>query len=165
MMAKKDKNQKFAGDGTIVVGNKKARFQYQVIDKMETGIALVGNEVKSLRLSRGSLVDAYARIKNGEVWLNEMFIDPYFMGSRYQTVDPRRPRKLLLHRNEINRLERKLEQPGHTLVPLSVYFKKGRAKVELALVKGKQQHDKSRAIKERDQKRDLDRIKKQYNVG
>ena len=142
----------------MVITNRKARHDYLVLDSWECGIVLVGPEVKSLREGRGNLQDSYARIDDGEVWLFGMHILPYAY-SRAE-LDPVRRRKLLLHRKEIVELERGTEQQGHTLVPLRVYFKDGRAKVELALARGKRSYDKRQALAERDAKREAERAMK-----
>ena len=120
----------------IVTDNRKARHDYFIEETYEAGIALTGTEVKSLRAGRANLKDSYAQVVNGEMFLFNMHISPYEQGNRFN-VDPVRPRKLLLHRSEINRLFGKVTQQGLTLVPLKVYFHKGRAKVELALARGK----------------------------
>ncbi|MDD2433142.1 MAG: SsrA-binding protein SmpB, partial [Clostridia bacterium] len=120
------------------------------------GIVLAGTEVKSLRAGRANLKDSYAQVENGEMFLFNMHISPYEQGNRFN-VDPVRPRKLLLHKREINRLLGKVKQQGLTLVPLRVYFKKGRAKVELALAKGKKVYDKRKTMAERDAQREMAR--------
>jgi len=121
---------------------------------------LTGTEVQSLRLGRVNLKDAYAKIKNGEVFLYQMHIGPYPF-AYYDNHEPLRARKLLLHKREITRLYAKANEQGHTLVPLRIYFKAGKAKIALALVKGKREFDKRAAIRERDQRRELDRARKQ----
>jgi SsrA-binding protein len=133
----------------VVITNRRARHEYDIGETFDAGLVLVGTEVKSLRAGRGSLQDAFGRIENGEAWLYHMHIPPYEQGSRWNT-DPRRKRKLLLHRWEINRLRGALDQKGLTLVPLSVYFTRGHAKVELGLGKGKKLYDKREAIAKRD---------------
>ena len=143
----------------IVCQNKKARHDYFIDDVMEAGMVLLGAEVKSLRDGRASLVDSYARIKKGEVFLYNMHITPYPFAHHIQ-LDPTRPRKLLLHKKEIKRLIGKTEEKGYTLVPTKVYFSRGKAKVELALAKGKRKYDKRRALKEKEMKREVDEAKK-----
>ena len=143
----------------IVCQNKKARHDYFIDDVMEAGMVLLGAEVKSLRDGRANLVDSYARIKNGEVFLYKMHITPYPFAHHIQ-LDPTRPRKLLLHKKEIKRLIGKTEEKGYTLVPTKVYFSRGKAKVELALAKGKRKYDKRRALKEKEMKREVDEAKK-----
>ena len=139
-----------------VARNPKATYDYHVLETWETGIVLTGTEVKSLRSGKASIKEAYARIRNGEVFLEGMNITPYEQGNRYNH-DPVRARKLLLHRKEIQRLIGAVEQRGLTLVPLELYFKNGRAKIALALGKGKKQHDKREAIKRKIQEREVAR--------
>ena len=148
-------NQKGAGI-KIVSENRKARHDYHIHETFEAGIALTGTEVKSLRAGKANLKDSYARIENGEVFLQQMHISPYEQGNRFNH-DPLRPRKLLLHRQEINRLLGKTREKGFSLVPLKVYFARGKAKVELALASGKKLYDKRRDLAERDAKRDMER--------
>jgi len=138
--------------GKILVSNRKARHDYTVLEAMEAGIALQGTEVKSLRQGLGNLQDSYALIRNGEVWLVGAHISPYEQGS-YANHNPTRERRLLLHAKEIRKLIGKTKEKGLTLVPLKLYLKGRNIKVELALVRGKQLHDKRAAIKERDVKR------------
>ncbi|HHY06116.1 MAG TPA: SsrA-binding protein SmpB [Clostridia bacterium] len=140
----------------IVTENRKARHDYFIEETYEAGIVLAGTEVKSLRAGRANLKDSYAQVENGEMFLFNMHISPYEQGNRFN-VDPVRPRKLLLHKREINRLLGKVKQQGLTLVPLRVYFKKGRAKVELALAKGKKVYDKRKTMAERDAQREMAR--------
>jgi SsrA-binding protein len=142
----------------VVIRNRKARYDYHVLDTYECGIMLAGAEVKSLRDGRGNLQDAYARVEGGEVWLHGMHVSPYAFSRG--DLDPARRRKLLLHHREIGELARATAEKGVTLVPLSVYFKDGRAKVELAVAKGKRQYDKRRVIAERDAKREAERALK-----
>ena len=141
-----------------VAENRRARFDYHIEDVFEAGIALSGTEVKSLRFGEGSITESYAEVRGGEVWLVNANIPEFSHGNRFNH-EPRRPRKLLLHAREIERLLGAVERKGMTMVPLSVYFNsRGRAKVELALAKGKQAHDKRAAIKDRDWQRDKARI-------
>jgi SsrA-binding protein len=144
-----------AGD-RVVAQNRKARYEYHVLDTWETGIVLQGTEVKSLREGKANLKDAFARVDGAEMWLYNMHISPYEQGNRFNH-DPLRPRKLLLHRNEIRKLIGQVEQKGLTLVPLDVHFIRGKAKVKLALVRGKQLHDKRDTLRERDQQREIQR--------
>jgi SsrA-binding protein len=144
----------------IIAENRKARHDYIIVDQYEAGLVLTGTEVQSLRLGRVNLKDAYAKIKNGEVFLYQMHIGPYPF-AYYDNHEPLRARKLLLHKREITRLYAKANEQGHTLVPLRIYFKAGKAKIALALVKGKREFDKRAAIRERDQRRELDRARKQ----
>ncbi len=145
----------------IIAVNRKARYDYFIEDEYEAGLVLQGTEVKSLRLGKANLKDAYARIKDGEVFVYQMHIGPYPF-AYYNNNDPLRPRKLLLHKQEIKRLYSKVNEKGHSLVPLKLFFKKGKAKLTLAVAKGKRKYDKREAIKRRDEKRDLDREMKQY---
>ena len=141
-----------------VAENRRARFDYHIEETFEAGIALTGTEVKSLRFGEGSISEAYAEIKGNECWLINSNVPEFSHGNRFNH-EPKRPRKLLLHERGIARLHGAVERKGMTLVPLSVYFNsRGRAKVELALAKGKQTHDKRASIKERDWKRDQARI-------
>jgi len=139
-----------------VARNPKAAHDYHILETWETGIVLTGTEVKSLRSGKASIREAYARVRNGEVFLEGMNITPYEQGNRYNH-DPVRTRKLLLHRREIEKLIGAVEQRGLTLVPLELYFKKGRAKVALALGKGKKQHDKRETLKRKIQEREVAR--------
>ena len=140
----------------LVAKNKKARFDYELGDRFEAGMVLGGSEVKSLRLGKANLTDSYAKIKDGEAWLISCHISAY-PWAHYDNHDPERPRKLLLHRREIRRLDAKLSEQGYSLIPLAIYFKNGKAKVELALAKGKKLFDKRQSIKEREQNRDMAR--------
>jgi SsrA-binding protein len=146
----------------VVAENRRARFDYAIEEKFEAGIALTGTEVKSLRFGEGSIAESYAEVKGEEVWLINATIPEFSHGNRFNH-EPKRPRKLLLHEREIARMHGAVERKGMTLVPLSIYFNsRGRAKVELALAKGKKTHDKRETIKERDWKRDQQRIMKAH---
>jgi len=140
----------------IVASNRRARHEYEILDTFEAGIALLGPEVKSLRNGKANLTDGYAFIRRSEVFLANVHIGPYEKAWR-DNVEPRRQRKLLLHRAEISRLEGKVAERGLTLIPLRLYFKNGRAKVELGLCRGKQRHDKRESIRQRESERDLQR--------
>jgi len=142
----------------LVITNRRARHDYLVLDSWEAGIVLAGAEVKSLRDGRGNLQEAYARVEDGEVWMHGMHISPYAY-SRLE-LDPVRRRKLLLHHKEIAEIQRGVAERGHTLVPLRVYFKDGRAKVELAMARGKKAYDKRQSLAERDAKREAERAMK-----
>ena len=142
----------------VVITNRKARYDYFVLERYECGIVLKGPEVKSIRNGRANLQDGYARLDDGEVWLFGMHVSPYEFSRG--DLDPVRPRKLLLHYKQIVELARATEEKGVTLVPLSVYFKDGRAKVELAVARGKARYDKRQAIAERDAKRETQRAMK-----
>jgi SsrA-binding protein len=139
-----------------IATNRRARFEYEVLERVEAGMALLGPEVKSLRAGKASLADAYALIRRGEVWLQNLHISPYDAASR-ENPDSKRERKLLLHRAEIARLDGKVKERGLTLIPLSLYFKGGRAKVELGLCRGKRAHDKRETIRKRESDRELAR--------
>ena len=141
----------------MIARNRKARHDYSISDTYEAGISLTGTEVKSLRAGRASLVDGWASIRDGEVWLEGVHIPEYTEGS-WTNHTPRRSRKLLLHKEEIARLIGKTQDSGITLVPLSLYFKDGKAKVELALAKGKRDYDKRQSLAERDAKREVERV-------
>jgi len=143
----------------ILSQNRKARYDYSIDEIYEAGIVLSGPEVKSLRESRASLKDTYARIKNGELFLYNMHITPYPF-ARNLNLDPIRTRKLLMHKREIKRLIGKTEEKGYSLIPLSIYLLRGIIKVELALAKGKRKYDKRHALREREMKRELDQLKK-----
>lgn len=145
-----------------VAENRRARFDYHIDEVFEAGIALTGTEVKSLRFGEGSIAESYAEVRGGEVWLVNSNVPEFSHGNRYNH-EPKRPRKLLLHEREIGRLTGAVERKGMTLVPLSVYFNgRGRAKVELALAKGKNAADKRATIKERDWKREQARIMRDH---
>ncbi|HLI47092.1 MAG TPA: SsrA-binding protein SmpB [Chthonomonas sp.] len=137
----------------VVAVNRRARHDYEIGETYEAGIALVGTEVKSLRAGRVNFQDAFCKIEHGEAWLYNMHISPYEQGNRYNT-DPKRPRKLLLHRYEIERLRAAAEQKGLTIIPLSIFFERGFAKVEIALARGKKLYDKRESIAERDRERE-----------
>jgi len=152
-MARKGKRKAAPGD---VATNRQASFRYHLLERWECGIQLQGSEVKSIRQGGVQLKDAYAELRDGEVWLQNMYVAPYKPAAQ-DNHEPERPRKLLMHRREIERLIGKTAEKGLTLVPTRVYFKGPRAKVELALAKGKEQKDKRRSIKEREQKREIER--------
>ena len=152
-MAKKAKKKRASGD---VATNRRAGHKFELIEKFEAGIALRGSEVKSLRNGKAQMSDAYAAVDRGEVWLRGLHIPPYEPASR-ENHEPERPRKLLLHRAEIERLVGKTAERGLTLVPTRIYFKGPRAKVELALARGKEGRDRRREIAERDVRREVER--------
>jgi len=144
-----------------IARNKKARFDYEIIETFEAGIALVGSEVKSLRQKKVSIQESYARVKNNEVYLTGMNIAIYEMANRFNH-EPVHDRKLLLHRHEIKRLIGKVQERGFTLVPLRLYFKNGKVKVELGLARGKAKYDKRRDIQKREVDREIQREWKNY---
>ncbi|MBI2430006.1 MAG: SsrA-binding protein SmpB [Ignavibacteriales bacterium] len=148
--------QEFLSEERIAISNRKARHDYEIIDVYEAGIVLKGPEVKSLRMGRANLQDSYADLKQGEVWLHNMHISPFEQANRFNH-DPVRTRKLLLNKSEIRKLIGKTTEKGLTLIPLKVYFKKGKAKVELALAKGKKEYDRREDIKKREMDRELRR--------
>lgn len=143
-----------------VVDNRKARHNYHIKESFEAGLALVGTEVKSLRMGRANLQDAYATVKDGEVWVINFHISPYDKGNRFNH-DPLRPKKLLLHRREISHLQGMQREKGLTLIPMKIYFKDGRAKVDLAVAVGKKLYDKRDDLAERDARRDMERTLKE----
>lgn len=140
----------------VVARNRKARHEYHILDTWEAGIVLQGTEVKSLRAGRANLQDAFAMFEGGELWLHNLHISPYEHGNRFNH-DPLRPRKLLLHRQELRKLVGQVEQKGLTLVPLEIYFRRGIAKLTLALVRGKKLHDKREDLRRRADERDMER--------
>ena len=140
----------------VIARNRRARHDYTIEDTCEAGLVLTGTEVKSLRAGRASLVDGFAVLKDGEAWLQNVHIPEYDQGT-WTNHEPRRPRKLLLHRQEISKLVGKTKETGLTLVPLSLYFKDGKAKVEIAVARGKRTYDKRQALAERQARRDADR--------
>ena len=140
--------------------NREARHEYFIEERFEVGMVLQGWEVKSLRANRLNLKDSYIIIKNGELWLLGAHISPLLTASTHINPDPTRTRKLLMHREQINRMIGSVERKGFTIVPLAMYWKQGRAKVEIALVKGKQEHDKRATVKDREWQRDKARIMK-----
>ena len=146
----------------LIISNRKARYDYHIIETFECGIVLDGAEVKSIRNGHANLQDGYARVDDGEVWLYGMHVKPYEF-AHGKALDPIRKRKLLLHRKEIAELEAATGEKGVTLVPLRVYFKDGRAKVEIAVARGKARYDKRHAIAERDAKRETERALKGYS--
>ncbi|MGQ0842076.1 SsrA-binding protein SmpB [Actinokineospora sp.] len=138
----------------VIVSNRKARHDYAILDTYEAGMVLLGTEVKSLREGRASLVDAFATVEDGEVWLRNLHIPEYTQGT-WTNHEPRRTRKLLLHKGEILRLVGKIKESGLSLVPLSMYFKDGKVKIELALAKGKKSYDKRHDLAKRDANREI----------
>lgn len=139
-----------------VVENRRARHEYHIEETYEAGLALVGTEVKSLRNGKGNLQDAYAIVKSGEVWVNNFHISPYEQGNQFNH-DPKRPKKLLLHKNEIRKLLGLQKEKGYALIPLKIFFKHGLAKMDLAVAVGKKLYDKRQDMADRDARRDLER--------
>ena len=154
-MAKKAKKKREPASGDVAT-NRRARHKFELVEKFEAGIVLRGSEVKSLRTGKAQMVDSYAAIDDGEAWLRKLHIPPYEHAGR-ENHEPERPRKLLLHRAEIERLIGKTAQKGLTLIPTRIYFKGRRAKVELALARGKEGRDRRRDIAERDVRREVER--------
>lgn len=159
-MSKRSKGRK--PGGSDIATNRQARFRYDLLERWETGIALQGSEVKSLRDGKANLKDAYALVRDGEVWLHNMHIAPYGPAAA-DGHDPERPRKLLMHKHEIERLIGKTHERGLTLVPTRIYFSGPRAKLELALARGKEQRDKRETIREREQSREMQRALRYRN--
>ncbi|WP_433889700.1 SsrA-binding protein SmpB [Streptomyces sp. CA-111067] len=143
-------------DRKIIAQNKKARHDYLILDTFEAGLVLTGTEVKSLRLGRASLVDGFAQLDGGEAWLHNVHIPEYAQGT-WTNHTARRKRKMLLHRAEIEKLVQKTQETGNTIVPLVLYFKDGRVKVEIALAKGKKEYDKRQTLREKQDRRESDR--------
>ena len=161
-MAKKSKEEKKT---TPTIKNRKARHEFHIDKTYEAGIVLKGTEVKSIRDGKASLSESFAYLKNGEVWLRDMYIKPYEFAS-YNNHDERRERKLLLKKSEISEIDKAINQKGFTVVPLKLYFKGGYAKVLIGLARGKKQYDKREDIKEKDVRRELDRkFKGSYKVN
>jgi SsrA-binding protein len=152
-MAKGKKRKASPGD---VATNRQASFRFDLLDRLETGIVLTGTEVKSLRSGTAQIKDGYAQVRDGELWLHNVHIPPYGPASR-ENHDPERPRKLLAHKREIDRLVGKIQERGLTIVPTRIYFNGARAKVEIALARGKDRFDKRESIKAREQRRDIER--------
>lgn len=144
----------------VFATNRKAFHDYEILESLEVGIELTGTEIKSVRAGKMNLREAYARVQNNQVWLYNMHISPYDQGNIWNH-EPLRPRRLLLHRGEIAKLASKSQEQGLTLVPLRMYARKGHAKLELAVVRGKRQYDKRATIADREAKRDLDRVVKE----
>jgi SsrA-binding protein len=143
----------------VVAQNRRAHHDYFILETLEAGLALTGTEVKSLRQGKASLAEAYATIEHGEAWIRQLHIPPYEQGNRWNP-DPVRTRKLLVHRAELAKLRKALEQKGQTLVPLRLYFSRGYAKVLLGVARGKKSHDKRATIAERDARREMDRARR-----
>jgi SsrA-binding protein len=144
-----------------IVTNRKARHEYEIQESVEAGLVLLGSEVKSLRAGRANLNDAYGWVRQGEIWISGMHISPYEKNTM-QKLDPLRERKLLLNKNEIRKLSRRVEEKGFTLVPLRLYFKNNIVKVELGLARGKRLYDKKEAIAKRDAAREMEREQKKF---
>jgi SsrA-binding protein len=148
----------------IIAKNKRARHDYHIVDTVEAGIVLKGTEVKSVRRGKVQLVDGFARIEDGELYVHGVHISPYEQGNRFN-VEPRRIRKLLVHKAEIRRMVRQVMEKGMTLVPLSVYLRRGRVKIEIGICRGKKAYDKREAIRKRDADRDMERTLRRSGRG
>jgi SsrA-binding protein len=146
------------GGEKLITANRRAFHDYHILDRLEAGIVLTGTEVKSLRANGCSLVDGYATVKNGEIWLMNVHVPPYQQGTFFSQHEARRDRKLLLHAREIARVAAELQEKGLSLVPLRVYFKRGVVKVEVGIGRGKKQYDKRAAIKQREARREVERV-------
>jgi len=155
-MSKRHTTAKEHSDENLIARNKKARFEYEVLETFEVGLSLLGSEVKSLRNREVSINEAFVRPRNGELWVLGMNIKPYKQAN-IRNHEPLRPRKLLLHRREIQRIIGKVSERGHTIVPLVLYWKRGVAKARIALVRGRRQYDKREAIRKREDKREVQR--------
>lgn len=157
-MAKKSKKAKGAPDGTtLIASNRAARRNYAITDTFEAGLVLLGSEVKSMRESQVQITEGYARIRDGEAWLDGVHVAPYGFAIGFGAHDPDRSRKMLLHRSEIAKLKARVDQERVSLIPLSLYFRDGRVKVEIGIGKGRSKEDKRHAIAERDAARDVER--------
>jgi SsrA-binding protein len=157
-MAKKTKKSKSAPEGTtLIASNRAARRNYAITDTFEAGLVLLGSEVKSMREAQVQLADGYARIRDGEAWLDGMHVAPYSFAIGYGAHIPDRSRKLLMHRDEIRKLKARVDQERVSLIPLALYFRDGRVKVEIGIGKGRSKEDKRHAIAERDALRDAER--------
>ena len=146
----------------VTIRNRKARHEFEVLEELEAGLVLVGAEVKSLRDGKASFTDAFARVEHGELWLHNLHITPYAYAN-VQPPDPLRPRKLLVRRQELNRLAARVAERGLTLVPLEIYFSRGIAKVKLAVARGKKLHDKRETMKRKDMQREVDRAVREHH--
>ena len=145
----------------VITENRKVRYEYFIEDNYEAGIVLLGTEVKSLRMGKSNLRDSYAKITNGEIFVHNVHIATYPF-AHYENHDPNRLKKLLLHKREIRKLYSKINEKGYTLIPTKIYFQNGHIKISLGLAKGKRHYDKRATIRQRDQKRALDRERKKY---
>lgn len=155
-MAKRSRGQRKARDGGAVATNRRARYDYEITQHLEAGLVLTGSEIKSIRAGQANIAEGFGRFRDGELWLYNVHIAPY--AAARDNHEPTRPRKLLLHRGELNRLERALrEQPGMTLVPLRLYLTRGLAKVEIGLARGRRRYDKRQAIAKREADRTMQR--------
>ena len=162
MSKKPGKDKANTGDKTIAL-NKRARYEYHLVERFEAGLALQGWEVKAIRAGRANLTDGYAYVQDGELFLIGAQITPLIQASTHVIANDRRTRKLLLHRREIDKLIGRVERDGYTIVPTAMYWSKNKVKLEIALAKGKQDHDKRQASKDRDWERDKQRVMRRHN--
>jgi SsrA-binding protein len=153
-VAEREKAQR---TNTPAIDNRRARHEFSILESLEAGLALTGTEIKSIRSGGVSLNEAFARVKDGELWLVNMYVPPYKQGNAFSAHDARRPRKLLVHRDQLERLAKRSAEKGLTIVPLRLYFTRGMAKVEIGLAKGKKIYDKRKTITERELKREMSR--------
>ena len=166
MQDRRAKAKADAGSDRVVATNRRARHDYELLDTYECGMVLTGSEVKSLREGKAQITEAYARLDDGELWLFQSHVPPWVFAVGFGSHDPDRKRKLLLHRSELARIADKVKTQPLTIVPLKLYFKDGRAKIEIALAKGRKQHDRREAIKERDANREIARsIRRAEKLG
>ncbi|MEI6513442.1 MAG: SsrA-binding protein SmpB [bacterium] len=155
-MKRQPKKQPETSDRLVVASNRKARYDYEIVESHEAGIVLVGSEVKSIFFGKAGLHDSYVKLEKGELWAINIYIDPY-EASSYFKIESRRPRKLLMHRKEIDRLRSKTQEKGYTIVPLLLYFHHGKAKLEIGLARGKRQYDRREQIADREMRREKER--------
>jgi len=155
--ARVEAREKAKHTNTPSIDNRRARHEFNILESLEAGLALTGTEIKSIRSGGVSLNEAFARVRDGELWLVNMYVPPYKMGNAFSAHDPRRARKLLVHKAQLTRLASRSAEKGLTIVPLRLYFTRGKAKVEIGLAKGKKLFDKRRSIAEREAKRELER--------
>lgn len=165
MAKRKDASKTTPAGEQVVASNRKARHDYDIVDTFECGIVLRGSEVKALREAKVTLNDAHGRVRDGQAWIVGLHVTPYSRASTHELLEPDRDRKLLLHRREIDRIAGRLDQEPLTLVPLRLYFRDGRAKLELALARGRKQHDKRHAIAARDADREAARAMSRDESG
>lgn len=156
--ARVEAREKAKQTNTPAIDNRRARHEFSILESLEAGLALTGTEIKSIRAGGVSLNEAFARVRDGELWLVNMYVPPYKAGNAFSAHDPRRARKLLVHKEQLARLASRSAEKGLTIVPLRLYFTRGKAKVEIGLAKGKKLYDKRRSIAEREAKRELERV-------
>lgn len=156
-VARAEAREKAKQTNTPTVDNRRARHEFNILESLEAGLALTGTEIKSIRAGGVSLNEAFARVRDGELWLVNMYVPPYRAGNAFSAHEPRRARKLLVHKEQLTRLASRSAEKGLTIVPLRLYFTRGKAKVEIGLAKGKKLYDKRRSIQEREARRELER--------